>query len=62
MGSAQGKEMREGRAPQARREISSQPPAKEISSQPPARKETTWSRRREEGGVRPDEGEPACTE
>jgi hypothetical protein len=39
MGSAQRKGMREGQAPQTR---------KEISSQPPARKEATWSRRKKE--------------
>jgi hypothetical protein len=44
MESAQGKGVREGQAPQTRREI---------SSQPPARKEATWSRRKrkEESGV-----------
>jgi hypothetical protein len=48
MGSAQEKGVREGQAPQTRREI---------SSQLPARKEATWSRKK-----RCDEEEPACTE
>jgi hypothetical protein len=52
MGSAQGKEAREGRAPQAEREI---------SSHLPSRKEATWSRKKKEGRVRCDEEEPACT-
>jgi hypothetical protein len=68
---AQGEETREGRAPQARKEISSQLPTKEISSQPPtkevssqplARKEATCRRRRKKRGVRLDKGEPASTE
>jgi hypothetical protein len=53
MGSAQGKEVREGQAPQTRREI---------SSQLLARKEATWSRRKKERRARRDEEEPACTE
>ncbi len=53
MGSAQGKGVREGQAPQAGREI---------SSQLPARKEATWSRKRQEGQVRRDKEGPACTE
>jgi hypothetical protein len=53
MGSAQEKRVREGQAPQARREI---------SSQLPARKEATWNRKKKEGRVRRDEEEPACTE
>jgi hypothetical protein len=53
MGSAQGKGVREGQAPQARREI---------SSQHPARKEATWSSKKKEGRVGRDEEEPACTE
>jgi hypothetical protein len=53
MGSAQGRGVREGQAPQAGREI---------SSQPPARKEATWSRKRKVGQVRRDEEDPACTE
>ncbi len=53
MGSAQGKGVREGQAPQARREI---------SSQPPARTESTWSRKKKEERVRHDEEGPACTE
>ena len=52
-GSAQGKGVREGQAPQTRREI---------SSQPPARKEVTWSRKKKEGRVRRDEEQTACTE
>jgi hypothetical protein len=40
MRSAQGKGVREGQAPQTRREI---------SGEPPARKEATWSRRKKEG-------------
>jgi hypothetical protein len=48
MGSGQGKGEREGQAPQARREI---------SSQTPARKEATWSRRKKEGRVRHDKEE-----
>ncbi len=53
MGSAQGKGVREGQAPQTRREI---------SSKLPARKEVTWSKKKKEGRVRRDEEEPACTE
>ncbi len=53
MGSAQGKGVREGQAPQAGREI---------SSQLPARKEATWSRKKKELQVRCDEEDPACTE
>jgi hypothetical protein len=45
--------VREGQAPQTRREI---------SSQLPARKEVTWSRRKKERRVRRNEEEPACTE
>jgi hypothetical protein len=45
--------VREGQAPQTRREI---------SSQLPARKEATWSRRKKEGRVRHDEEQPACTD
>jgi hypothetical protein len=53
MGSAQEKGAREGQAPQAGRKI---------NSQLPARKEVTWSKKKKEGQVRPDEEEPACTE
>jgi hypothetical protein len=53
MGSARGKGAREGQAPQAGRKI---------SSQLPARKEATWSRKKKEGRVRRDEGEPEYTE
>jgi hypothetical protein len=53
MGSARGKGVREGQAPQAGRKISSQ-----LS----ARKEATWSRKKKEGRVRYDEEESACTE
>ncbi len=53
MGSAWGKWLREGQAPQTRSEISSQAPAK---------REATWSRRKKEGGARHDEEDPACTE
>ncbi len=53
MGSAQGKGVREGQAPQTR---------SEISSQFPARKEATWSRRKKERRVRRDEEDPPCTE
>jgi hypothetical protein len=53
MGSARGKGVREGQAPQAGRKI---------SSQLPTRKEATWSRMKKEGQVRRDEEEPACTE
>jgi hypothetical protein len=53
MGSAQRKGVREGQAPQTRREI---------SSQLPARKVATWSRRKKERRVRCDEEEPAYTE
>ncbi len=53
MGSAQGKGVKEGRAPQARTKI---------SSQLPTRKEATWSRKKKEGQVRHDLEEPACTE
>ncbi len=53
MGSAHGKGVREGQAPQTR---------SEISSQLPARKEATWSRRKKERKVRPDKEDPACTE
>ncbi len=53
MGSAQGKGVREGQAPQTRREI---------SSQLPARKEATWSRSKKERRVRRDEEEPVCIE
>jgi hypothetical protein len=53
MGSAQGKGVREGQAPQTRREI---------SSQLPARKEATLRRKKKEGRVRRDEEEPVCTE
>jgi hypothetical protein len=53
MGSAQRKGVREGRAPQAGREI---------SSQLPARKEATWSKKKKEERVRHDEEDPACTE
>jgi hypothetical protein len=52
-GSGQGKRVREGRAPQAGRKISSQ-----LS----ARKEATWSRKKKEGRVGRDEEESACTE
>ncbi len=45
--------MREGQAPQTRREI---------SSQLPARKEATWSRRKKKRRVRREAEEPACTE
>jgi hypothetical protein len=51
MGSAQGKGVREGQAPQTRREI---------SSQLPARKEATWRRKKKEEQVQHDEEEPAC--
>jgi hypothetical protein len=70
-GTAQGEGTREGEAPQARKEISSQLPAKAISNQPftkegssqtPARKEAIWRRRRKKRRVRRDEGEPASTE
>ncbi len=53
MGSARGKGVREGQAPQAGRKISSQ-----LS----ARKKATWSWKKKEGRVRRDEEEPACTE
>jgi hypothetical protein len=53
MGSAQGKGVRGGRAPQAEREI---------SSQLPTRKEATWSMKKKDGQVRRDEEEPACIE
>jgi hypothetical protein len=53
MGSAQRKGLREGQAPQTRREI---------SSQLPARKESTWSRRKKERRLRRDKEEPACRE
>jgi hypothetical protein len=53
MGSAQGKGVREGQAPQG---------VGKISSQLPARKETTWSRKKKKGRVRRKEEEPACTE
>ncbi len=53
MGSAQGKGVREGQAPQTKREI---------SSQLPVRKEATWSQRKKEGRVRHVKEEPACTE
>jgi hypothetical protein len=49
MGSAQGKGVREGQAPRAGREI---------SSQLPARKEATWSKKKKEGRVRHDEEDP----
>jgi hypothetical protein len=42
MGSAQGKRVREGRAPQA---------GTKISSQLLARKEAIWSRKKKEGGL-----------
>jgi hypothetical protein len=45
--------VREGQAPQAGREI---------SSQLPARKEATWNRKKMEGRIRCDEEDPACTE
>jgi hypothetical protein len=51
MGSSQGKEVREGRAPQAGRKI---------SRQLPARKEATWSRKKKEGWVGHDEEEPGA--
>jgi hypothetical protein len=53
MGSTQGKEVREGQAPQTR---------SEISSQLPTRKEATWSRRKKERKVSCDKEDPACTE
>ncbi len=53
MGSAQGRGVTEGQAPQG---------AETISSQLPARKEATWGRKKKEGQVRCDEEEPACTE
>jgi hypothetical protein len=53
MGSAQGKAVREGQAPQTRCEI---------SSQLPARKEATWNRKKKERRVRGDEEDPVCTE
>ncbi len=53
MGSTRGKGVREGQAPQTRREI---------SSQLLVRKEATWSRRKKERRVRHDEEDPACTE
>jgi hypothetical protein len=52
MGSAQGRGVREGQAPQG---------VEKISSQIPARKEATWRRKKKEGRVGRDE-EPACTE
>jgi hypothetical protein len=53
MGSAQRRGVREGQAPQKRREI---------SSQLPARKEATWSWRKKGRRASRDEEEPACTE
>jgi hypothetical protein len=53
MGSAEGKGVREGQAPQTR---------SKISSQLPARKEVTWSRRKKERRARREEEDLACTE
>jgi hypothetical protein len=53
MGSAQGKGVREDKAPQTR---------SEISSQLLVRKEATWSKRKKERRVRRVEEDPACTE
>ncbi len=53
MGSAWGKRVREGQAPQTRNEI---------SNLAPARKEAMLSRRKKERGARHDEEGPACTE
>jgi hypothetical protein len=53
MGSAQGKGVREGQAPQR---------VEKISSQLPTRKEATWGRKKKEGLVWHDEGGPGCTE
>jgi hypothetical protein len=53
MGSAWGKRVREGQAPQTR---------SEINSLAPARRKATWSRRKKEGGARRDVEDPACIE
>jgi hypothetical protein len=53
MGSAQGKGVREGQAPQG---------VGKINSQLQARKEGTWKKKKKEGRVGGDEEEPACTE
>jgi hypothetical protein len=53
MGSAWGRGVREGPAPQN---------AREISSQGSARKEATWRRKRKEAGVGRDEEGPALRE
>jgi hypothetical protein len=53
MGSAKGKEAREGQAPQIEGEI---------SSLAPARKEATWSRRKKGRRARRDDEDPACKE